>query len=144
MTALTLVAASLQAQRAREWQLQGIATLGRERFVGGGLGIALRTDGRMRLALAVNAGDLEGTAAVRSEATVSYHLNPFKRSGVSPYVVGGAALVLTGDRSGEYLLLSVGLESRPGAGTGWFLEAGVGGGIRLTGGLRLRRRTGRR
>jgi hypothetical protein len=35
-------------------------------------------------------------------------------------------------------VLAAGIEGRPGAASGWFLEAGVGGGARLSAGYRWR------
>jgi hypothetical protein len=37
-----------------------------------------------------------------------------------------------------YLVLTLGLEASPGGRTGWFLEAGVGGGARIAAGWRRR------
>ncbi len=37
-----------------------------------------------------------------------------------------------------YIVLTLGVESRPGSGGGWFVEGGVGGGVRLAGGYRWR------
>jgi len=37
-----------------------------------------------------------------------------------------------------FVVLTLGVESRPGAATGWFAEAGVGGGVRGAVGIRRR------
>jgi hypothetical protein len=117
-----------------------MANVGGDRFLGGGVGLALRTNGRMRVGVVLNAGDLEGNLAVRPELLGSFHLNPFKRQGVSPYAGGGVAAVLSDGNSREYIVAFLGLESRPGRSFGWFVEAGLGGGARLAAGVQFRRR----
>ncbi|NIM52117.1 MAG: hypothetical protein GTN62_13160 [Gemmatimonadales bacterium] len=141
--ALACLGGPLQAQAARELQVQGVVTATATRFIGGGVGFALRTAGRMRVGLMVSAGDMEGAVAGRGEALLSYHLSPFKRRGVTPYVGGGVAVTATRDASEEYLLLVLGVESRPGSSAGWFAEAGVAGGVRVSLGFRLRQRSNR-
>jgi hypothetical protein len=128
------------AQRATEWQMHGLANVGGDRFVGGGVGLALRTNGRMRVGMVLNAGDLEGSAAVRPELLGSYHLNPYKRQGISPYAGGGVAAVFADGTTREYIVAFLGVESRPGRSIGWFAEAGIGGGARLVAGLQYRKR----
>ena len=128
------------AQRATEWQVHALANVGGDRFLGGGVGLALRTNGRMRVGVVLNAGDLEGTAAVRPELLGSFHLNPYKRNGVSPYAGGGVAAVFTKGDTREYIVAFVGLESRPARSLGWFAEVGIGGGVRVAAGLQYRKR----
>lgn len=144
LVALLLVwsATPAGAQRRAEWQVQTVATVTGARFAGGGLGVALRTAGRVRLGASLSGGAAGGLAAVRGEATVSYHPNPFRRRGVAPYAGGGVALTATRDARPEYLVLFLGIESNPAGRAGWFAELGVGGGVRAAGGLRLR--SGRR
>lgn len=134
----------VEAQRAREWQAQGLATFSATRFVGGGLGYALRTRGRLRIGLSLSGGDLEGSLGGRGEATLTYHLFPARRRGLTPYAGGGAAVAATRDASAEYIVVLFGVESNPGRGSGWFAEAGVGGGVRVSAGVRLRRRSAAR
>ena len=137
---LAILGGPLQGQRAREWQFQATATVGEEHFLGGGVGLALRTGGRMRAALVTNVGAMEGEPAFRPEVLAFFHLNPFKRSGVAPYVGGGVTAVFCAGGTREYIVAVGGLEWRPGAPTGWFAEVGVGGGVRLAAGIQLRRR----
>ena len=108
--------------------------------MGGGVGLALRTNGRMRVGVTINAGDLEGSAAIRPELLGSFHLNPYKRSGISPYAGGGVAVVYANGTTREYIVAFMGVESRPGQSMGWFAEAGVGGGVRFAAGLQVRKR----
>lgn len=134
----------VRAQRALELQIHGLATLADERFLGGGIGLAMRTNGRMRVGAFASGGKYDGRTALRPELTAYFHLNPFKRSGVSPYVGGGVAAVLTSDESVEYLVGSIGLEWKPGSSSGWFMEVGIGGGVRVAAGIQLRHRSRRR
>ena len=140
---LLVPAVMAHAQRAIDVQLQSIATVGGEEFLGVGVGLGLRTSGRMRVGLILNAGALDSLAAVRPELIGSFHLNPFKRQGVSPYAGGGVAAVFTENASREYLVAFVGLEARPGRSFGWFAEAGIGGGARVVAGIQFRRRRNR-
>ena len=120
-----------------------LANVGGDRFLGGGLGLALRTNGRMRVGVSLNAGDLEGSVAVRPELLGSFHLNPYKRQGVSPYAGGGVAAVFAEGPTREYMVAFVGLESRPGRSVGWFAEVGLGGGARMMAGVQYRKRRNR-
>ena len=140
---LFVLPASLCAQRATEWQLHSLAMVGGERFIGGGVGLALRSNGRMRAGATLSAGDREGIAAFRPEIHGSFHLNPFKRQGVSPYGGGGVAAVFAEDLRREYIIAFVGVESRPGRAVGWFAEVGLGGGVRVVAGIQYRRRRAR-
>jgi len=94
----------------------------------------------MRIGVVVNAGDLEGSAAIRPELIGSFHLNPFKRQGVSPYAGGGVAAIFADETTREYIVALVGLESRPGRSLGWFAEVGLGGGARVAAGIQYRKR----
>ena len=135
---LGCVCAPLHAQGAHELQLHAVATVTAEQFFGGGVGYAYRTAGRVRLGVLASAGGWEGDFAGRAEAMVSYHLNPFRRRGVTPYAGGGASITFTDVASSEYILVVLGVESSPGGRRGWFLEVGLAGGLRLAAGLRLR------
>jgi hypothetical protein len=98
----------------------------------------------MRAGVYTSVGSFEGEVAVRPEGILSFHLNPYRRSGVSPYAGGGIALLLMQDANREYIVGVIGIEWRPGTGSGWFVEAGFGGGVRLALGRQLRRRRVRR
>ncbi len=137
----------LEAQSARELQLQGVGAFASTQFIGGGLGFALRSQGRMRVGLSASAGDLsrrpEGgerahTFGGRFELMGSYHVNPYKRSGLAPYAGGGVAVGATSDEMFEYVLLVIGVETTPGGKSGWFAELGIGGGVRVSAGYRVR------
>jgi hypothetical protein len=126
-----------------EWQAQAIGAFGDEDFVGGGVGFFLRSAGRMRAGLTATAGDVSGLAAFRPELVVTFHLNPYRQRGISPYAGGGATAVFTRERTTEYIVAFVGVEAQPGRSNGWFAEVGFGGGARFSLGIQLRRRSGR-
>lgn len=132
-------------QTVAEWQVQAVGTVLAARFIGGGVGVAARPAGRLRAGLSVSVGGEEGEVAGRGELLVSFHLDPLRRRGVSPYLGGGAAVEMTDERVREYVLVVLGVESSPGGRMGWFFESGVGGGVRISAGIRMRglRRRGR-
>ncbi|HYA49960.1 MAG TPA: hypothetical protein VEG33_02195 [Streptosporangiaceae bacterium] len=121
-------------------QALGAVSRAPESFAGAGLGLVLR--GRTRSGAGVNAvmGVRDGNLAGRGEALLSFSLDPLRERGVAPYLAGGVAVV--GDRVGtaEYLVAVLGLSINPGRATGWFVEAGAGGGLRFAAGIALRRR----
>lgn len=106
-------------------------------YIGLGLYAALRPGGNARVALTVVPGGAGGESLVRGELLAHFVLSPRRMRGASPYALGGIAGV-TGAGTAGYLVLGVGLESAPGRRSGWALEGGVGGGVRLTAGWRWR------
>lgn len=129
------------AQRIREIQVHGLATFAATRFVGGGIGLGIRPPGRLGLLLGASAGAYDRETAGRFEGLAVFRLNPYATSGVHAYGTAGVALLTRRSGSDGYLVLIVGLESRPAGKSGWFLEAGVGGGVRVAAGVRIRRLT---
>lgn len=120
--------------------MQGVGRWATTSFAGGGLGLAWRSGGAERYALALAAGSLDGSFAGRGELTFSYYLEPARRSGVTPYATGGVAIEAVSGAQHGTILLALGVESRPALRFGWFLEAGVSGGVRVAAGFRWRRR----
>jgi len=109
-------------------------------FWGPELGVARRSGGQGRLALAVAGGDDEHALGVRVQATAQFLLRPAERRGAGPY--GGLGLTLVGAEGApgaSYLAALVGLEAGPGARAGWYAELGLGGGVQLRAGWRFRR-----
>lgn len=104
----------------------------------GGARLALRTRGGTRGSVSLGAGVLGDSLTGRFEGAIEYQLAPRARGKPGFYVGGGLAGVV-GAGSGGYLLLFVGLEQSPGAGNGWAIEAGLGGGIRLRAAYHFRR-----
>lgn len=136
--AAATAASPAAAQQVIELGITGIATAADPALVvAGGYG-GLRTSRRTRLAAALGAGASDGRAAWRGELVAHFLLNPTRRRGAGVYGAGGVAVV-GGPVDQGYLLLGLGLEARPGARAGWFVEAGVGGGVRLAAGFRWRR-----
>jgi hypothetical protein len=130
--------AALAAQRGIDVQVQALSLVGAATFVGAGAGVGLRAGLGTRVSLAASGGWLESAgAAGRVEALVTYHLSSFSRPRPSFY--GGAGVGVTGDEAdvAGHLVLVLGVEARPGG--GWFLETGVGGGIRVSLGYRVTR-----
>jgi hypothetical protein len=136
-TALLLAPSPVAAQRITEIGIQAMALAAEPgSVVAGGYG-ALRTSLRSRVSLAAGAGVSEGRATFRGEALAHFLLSPTRRRGAGFYVAGGLAVV-QGPVDDGYIVLTLGLEGKPGAPSGWFVEAGVGGGARLAAGLRHR------
>ena len=136
--ALGLGGAPVAAQQVTELGVMGIATASDPTLaVAGGYG-AIRTSQRTRISAGLGAGASGGRAAWRGELLAHFLLNPTRRWGVGVYGAGGLAVV-GGTVDQGYLVLTLGLEGRPGARSGWFVEAGVGGGARLAAGVRWRR-----
>ncbi|MBI4503037.1 MAG: hypothetical protein HY700_18005 [Gemmatimonadetes bacterium] len=135
---LLLVAAPLTAQQTFDFQLHGLATVFANRFTGGGVGIGLRPPGRSRVAMTGSAGGLDGRVAGRVEGVLSFHLNPGRERGFSPYAAAGLAAIIARQATKGYVEVLLGLEERPGRRSGLFLEVGIGGGMRVAAGYRVR------
>ena len=126
------------AQRIAELGVQATALAANPGSMVGGIYAALRTSSRTRISIGAGVGAALGRAVVRGELLAHFLLNPTRRRGVAPYVAGGVALESEPVEEG-YVVLTLGLESQPGAKSGWFVEAGVGGGARVAVGFRYRR-----
>ena len=130
--------APLPAQQAREIGLQAIGTASDPVLVAAALYGAIRTSTRTRLSAAAGPGVSSGKPALRGELLGHFLLSPNKPKGAGLYFAGGVAAV-AGPVDRGYLVLTLGVEDRPGAGGGWAAEIGVGGGVRLSLGYRWRR-----
>lgn len=125
------------AQQAWEAGVQLVGTLSDPALAAvGGYG-ALRLSARARLAANIGTGISDGELAWRGELLGHFLLSPDERDAPGFYLGAGIAGV-EGAVSRGYLVLTAGLEARPGAASGWALEAGVGGGVRLGLGYRWR------
>lgn len=134
--AATPVAAQSRSPRY-EFGLVALTVVRSPTYIGGGLYGAVRPGGNARFALSLVPGGAGGKGLARGELLAHFVLNPRQQRGIAPYGLGGLAGV-TGNKTAGYLVLGVGLESAPGRRSGWALEAGVGGGVRLTAGWRWR------
>ena len=133
-----LWARPLAAQQAREIGIQAIGTASDPVLGVGALYGALRTSNRTRVSVTGGVGGSAGELAFRAELLGHFLLSPNKRNGPGPYFAAGVAAV-GGPLERGYLVLTLGVEQRPGGGAGWAAEAGVGGGFRLALGYRWRR-----
>jgi len=134
-------AGSASAQRLAVTELQaGVSgALAHRDFWGAEVGIAWRPHGQDRFAASAAAGDAEGAVAVRVGATAQFVLRPAARTGLSPYAGLGLAFVgARGVAGAGFLLATLGVEAAPGRRRGWFVEVGLGGGIRAAVGVRWR------
>jgi hypothetical protein len=140
LTAALLWTPPLFAQQTHEFGIQAIGTASDPALGVGALFGALRTSNRTRLSGTVGLGGSGGELAFRAELLGHFLLSPNKRKGAGPYFAAGVAAV-GGQVDRGYLVLTLGVEQRPGGGSGWAAEAGVGGGFRLAVGYRWRWRS---
>ena len=125
------------AQQVMELGAQVTGTWSDPALVVAGVSGAIRTSERTRVSAALGGGLSDGDAAWRGELLGHFMLAPRRRVGLAPYAAGGLAVV-GGPVERGYLVLTLGVESRPGTRSGWFLELGVGGGPRVVAGWRRR------
>ncbi len=115
-----------------------VATVTARHYVGAGVGASVALGGRLRLGALATLGHAEGGLATRDELMVTFHLTPYRRRGVAAYAGAGAAVLGASAGGAEYMVLVLGLEAHPARAAGWFVEGGVGGGVRLAAGYRWR------
>lgn len=133
-----VTAAPAVAQQGVEWQGQAVGVVTADRFAGAGPGVAWRTTRRLRFAAAVSAGGTAAGAAVRAEGTATFHVTTARPNRLAPYAGGGAAVTADAEGVRERLVVLIGVEGRPGHRVGWFVDVGVGGGLRFSLGFRFR------
>jgi hypothetical protein len=138
LAASLMFAAPLSAQRGHELGIQAIGTASDPALAVAGVYGALRTSTRTRISASAGAGVSSGELGLRGEILGHFLLSPNKLQGTGFYMAGGVAGV-SGPVEQGYLVLTLGIESRPGATAGWAAELGVGGGFRLALGYRWRR-----
>ncbi len=98
---------------------------------------AIRIPDRLRIAGQLGLGGVGGATVVRGELLSHFLLSPGRRGRPGFYAGGGLALV-TGKNTAGFGVLLAGLEQSPRGGGGWSIEAGFGGGFRVTMGYRWR------
>ncbi len=125
------------AQSVREAGGEALVTTAAPALVMGGLYAAVRPSLRTRVAVTVGAGVSDGRAAGRAELLAHFLLSPAAASRPGVYLGAGVA-GMAGPVDQGYVVALVGLEAAPAGGSGWAVEAGVGGGLRLTAGWRWR------
>lgn len=136
-SAITSLECEAQSERGFEAGVHGLAVMQDPEWLGGGVYAGWRPGGKARLALTINAGSVDRRFSGRGELLAHFVLTPEKKKGLGMYGLGGIAGV-TGRRDQGYLVLGLGLERSPGGRSGWAIEAGVGGGVRLSAGWRWR------
>lgn len=142
-TELALLAGALTwaspavGQHGKELGVQALATASDPALVAAGVYGGLRVSARTRVSVMVGAGASRGDLAGRAELLGHFLLSPGQRRGPGFYFAGGLAVV-EGVISRGYLVVTLGVEERPAAGSGWAAELGVGGGVRIAAGYRWR------
>jgi hypothetical protein len=138
LVAMVLLTASpLAAQQGKEFGLQAIGAASDPVLGVAAVYGAIRTSSQTRVSASAGAGVSRGEAAWRGELLVHLQVNPGARRGLGVYAAGGVAAV-GGPVERGYIVLTLGMEQHPGLPTGWFVEAGIGGGARLALGYRWR------
>jgi hypothetical protein len=114
----------------------------RRTFAGVEAGLAYRPGGQSRVALAVAAGTAAGRPAGRAQLTLEFLVTPAARTGIGLYAGLGAVLAARQrSASAGFVAALVGLEGAPGRRRGWqnwYVELGLGGGVRAAAGWRVR------
>jgi hypothetical protein len=129
--------AALAAQ-VREAGASAFVTTGRATTAGLLVHLGLRPGGSApRLAVALGGGLAEGAVVGRAELVAHLVLPHRSGAGVAFYLGGGLAGV-TGPGQAGWLVALAGVETNPGGANGLALEAGIGGGARVSAGWRRR------
>jgi hypothetical protein len=132
-----------RAARARpgaptEWDAGLCGALARRDLWGAALGAGWQR-GQTRFATTATGGAAGGAAAVRLDATLQFVLLGSAPTGTTPYAGLGLAFVgAAGAAGAAYLTGVVGVERTAAGWRGWFVEVGLGGGVRAAAGLRWR------
>jgi len=135
---LLAVAAPLGAQgMRRELGAQLFILSGDEPLVGAAGYAAFRPNPRARISLALGAGERNGEMTGRGELLGHFLLSGGRRAALGVYAAGGLALDVDSDAN-AWIVGALGVESAPGARSGWMAEVGVGGGWRGVAGWRWR------
>jgi hypothetical protein len=134
---VVLIAPPLTAQHARELGIQAIGTVSDPALGVAGVYGAIRTSTRTRVSASAGLGISRRDPAWRGELLIHLLMSPTARRGIGVYAAGGVAAV-GGPVERGYIVLTLGAEQHPGRRTGWFAEAGIGGGARLALGYRWR------
>ena len=114
-----------------------VVVAARQSFAGAELGLGRRADQGL-VAVGVAAGEQAGAAALRVSGTAAFVLLPFA-AGWTPYAGLGLSVVGVRGASGAgYLTGVLGLETTPRGRRSWYVEAGLGGGVRAAAGIRWR------
>jgi len=142
LLALACGTVPLAAQRQGvvvEWGVHGTVTVASDTL---GLVVgpraAFRSVGGTRLALSLGAGIRGDRSTGRGTVALEYVLTPRAANRTGVYIGGGLVGVVGGGKGG-YLMAYAGLERSPGLPSGWAVEAGLGGGVRIRAAYHWRR-----
>ena len=136
---MPLLALQTQQLTTTELSLGGAVVAARRTFVGADIGIARRPGTDSRIGLDLAGGTIAERAAARAQLTGQLLVNPATRSGWGLYAGAGAAFVARRGSPGQgFLAVLLGLERTPGRRAGWYVELGLGGGVRAAAGWRAR------
>lgn len=137
--------AAQQRLTATEAGLGISVAMARRTFAGGEIGVGYRPGGQSRVSFALAAGSEAGRAAGRVQLGLQFLLTPAARAGAGLYAgLGSVIAVRRGGPGGGFIAVLVGLEGAPGrrgslGGNSWYVELGIGGGVRAAAGWRVRR-----
>jgi hypothetical protein len=142
LAAVAVPASPARAQQLTSTELTAaaFAALGERPFWAAAGGVGRRIDNQIRVAALGAWGMLDGDLGMRVEVTGQLIVNPSGRGGAGLYA--GTGVAWQGGRGtpgSGYITALIGLETAPGAKRGWVVEAGLGGGVRITVGWRWRR-----
>lgn len=129
--------AAAQEPRGLEAGVELTSALASPVFAGAGVSLGIRPGGDTRIVVAVTPGGERRRLAGRAELLGQLMLAPARTHGVGFYALGGIAGQV-GWRDAGWLVLGLGMERSPGLGSGWHVEAGIGGGMRISAGWRWR------
>lgn len=137
--ALLLLTSPVSGQQPRgiEAGAAGLLTTGRNGFAGGGLTLAARPGGEVRIQALLAVGDVSGRAVGRGELLGHLLLAPLGHGRVGLYGLAGVAGT-TGRSARGDLVLGLGVETSPLGAWGLAAEVGIGGGARFALGIRHR------
>jgi len=126
-----------QEPHGLEAGIEAVTAWAHPAFAGGGASLGIRPGGGTRLVLNLMPGVQRSRLAGRGELLGQLMLTPSRAHGVGIYGLAGVAGEV-GRRDVGWLVLGLGVERAPAAGSGWHFEAGIGGGMRLSAGWRWR------
>lgn len=138
LTLALLGPAPLAAQVRQEWTALAVGVTGRPASAVAGVGWARRPGHRDRVQLFLGGGVSEERPVARGEALWHFLLEPARLSGAGVFVGGGLAGEV-GRTSRARLVITLGIEASPAGRRGWAVEAGLGGGVRVAVGYRVRK-----
>ena len=137
VAAVAVLTPAAAAQVTTEAGVQAVFAAQEPEIFTGGIYAGFRTARRARVAVTAGVGSAADEFAIRGELLGHFLLSPASTRRPGLYAGGGVAVVAGPSEQG-YVVLLVGVEGSPGGRSGWSLEAGLGGGVRVSAGWRWR------